>query len=183
METFLKKKETVVSGNGTLSMFDNAGANMSQALLPGKQRTAGARESSSSSGGGVTAGGDKGNEYLQKCRALKIRGRILRNEMEDTQKELKHIEKQVASSKYVMKTLLQEEEEALEKLRVAQEALELVRQHKEKHTEKVEELEKAKVESIRKLRLIQTTVGTIEQDADKAFVLLQNFCPGAKVEV
>ena len=59
----------------------------------------------------------------------------------------------------------------------------MVREHKEKHVDKVEQLERARVESTRKLKLIETTIGTIERDADKAYVLLQNFRPGAKVEL
>ena len=82
-----------------------------------------------------------------------------------------------------MDTLIREEEKALAKVKAAQAALELVRQHKEKHMEKAERLQHAKVESTRKVELIQTTIRTIEKDADKALVLLQNYMPGATVEM
>ena len=168
METFLKKKNAVATGTETLRTF-------STGKTPRETPTQHLAKPSSQ--------GDRGKEYLQKCRALKIRGKILKNEMEDTKRELQGLEKQIAAGKYVMDTLLREEEEALAKVKSAQAALDLVRQHKEKHMEKTDRLQQAKVESTRKVQLIQTTIQTIEKDADKAQVLLQNYMPGTIVEV
>ena len=172
MDTFLTKQKAVASGDATVNTFSAETSRAGGSVPPPAAAPSLPR-----------GGADKRTEYLQKCRALKIRGRILKNEREDTKRELRQIEKQVAGGRYVMDTLLREEEAALEKLRAAQAALDLVREHKEKHVDKVEQLERARVESTRKLKLIETTIGTIERDADKAYVLLQNFRPGAKVEL
>ena len=79
--------------------------------------------------------------------------------------------------------LRREEADAQEKVAIAERALNLVRQHKAEQFEKLNGVRKAKDEAAKKMRLIETTVQTIERDADKAYVLLQNYRPGAVVDV
>lgn len=176
METFLNKKEAVESGKETLRAFDHS---RHPPGYGGASATAGNRR-------GVESGapdGDRGAEYLQKCRALKLRGRILKNELEDTRNECARLDKQQRSAEYVMSTLEREEADAKKKLDVAQRALDLVRRHKAEQIDKMDQVKQAKAEATQKIKLIETTVATIERDADKAYVLLQNYRPGAIVDV
>ena len=170
METFLKKKESIESGEQTVK----------NAFALNNESTKGEYTASAKKG---IENNNKAAEYMQKCRALKIRGKILKNELEDTKVNLARLDKQTSSSSLVMKTLRKEEAKAMERLEAAKQALELVRNHIDDQNEKIDNIEKERADCQQKVRLIETTIATIDRDADKAYILLQNFSPGTQVIV
>ena len=170
METFLKKKESIESGDQTVK---NAFGSNNESTKG--QYTANVKKGIENH--------NKATEYMQKCRALKIRGKILKNELEDTKVNLARLDKQTSSSSLVMKTLRKEEAKAMERLEAAKQALELVRNHIDDQNEKIDNIEKERADCQQKVRLIETTIATIDRDADKAYILLQNFSPGTQVIV
>ena len=169
METFLKKKESIESGEQTVKNAFRSNASTQGGCTDNVKKD--------------TENNNKAAEYMQKCRALKIRGKILKNELEDTKVNLARLEKQTSSSSLVMKTLRKEEAKAMERLEAAKQALELVRKHIDDQSVKIDSIEKERTDCQQKVRLIETTIATIDRDADKAYILLQNFSPGAEVIV
>lgn len=176
METFLQKKELIESGQSSLSNAFKSSNRYSNNNGFQNQNNGNANDSS-------TYNSSKAAEYMQKCRALKIRGKILKNELEDTKNNLHRLEKQKSSCSLVRQTLLTEEAAAVERLEAAKAALDLVRKHLADQNEKMDAIEKEKSECHQKIKLIQSTVATIDRDADKAYVLLQNFKPGAEIDI
>ncbi len=176
METFLKKKDAIESGESSVSKaFQSNSSNNNSNNKITKNRY---NNNNSNTG---NPNQSKAAEYMQKCRALKIRGKIMKNELEDTKNNLSRLDQQKSSCSLVMKTLRKEEAKAIERLEAAKEALALVREHVAEQKEKFDAIDKEKLECHQKIKLIESTVATIDRDADKAYILLQNFSPGAEV--
>ena len=154
METFLKKKNQLKVEKQTVK----------NAFALNNESTKGEYTASAKKG---IENNNKAAEYMQKCRALKIRSKILKNELEDTKVNLARLDKQTSSSSLVMKTLRKEEAKAMERLEAAKQALELVRNHIDDQNEKIDNIEKERADCQQKLRLIETTIATIDRDADK----------------
>jgi hypothetical protein len=180
METFLKKKESIESGQSSVASAFKSGANSVNSSNNNDNNKNSSNQNRDYNHSG-SENDNKAAEYMQKCRALKIRSKILKNELEDSKNNVSRLEKQKASCALVMKTLRKEEAKAIEQLEAAKEALNLVREHVIDQNEKMDAIEKEKSECHQKIKLIESTVATIDRDADKAYILLQNFSPGAEV--
>ncbi|XRB20413.1 RING-type domain-containing protein [Pseudoscourfieldia marina] len=118
-----------------------------------------------------------GASYVRKHRTLTMRRRILANEHTDSSVQLGELRRRLDASAVVSAHLAEEEEAALDRVRHAQEELELVRSHlqRQEETQRAVQTEMSEVEA--RVELLQRTLAPLDDELAKARYMVEAMAP------
>lgn len=115
--------------------------------------------------------------YVRKHRTLTMRRRILANEHTDSSVQLGELRRRLDASAVVSAHLAEEEAAALDRVRHAQEELELVRSHlqRQEETQRAVQTEMSEVEA--RVELLQRTLAPLDDELAKARYMVEAMAP------
>jgi hypothetical protein len=120
---------------------------------------------------------EQAQRHLQTMKSLQMRCKVLNDQLVSSRRTVGEVEKKERANTIAMKMLLEEEEETVERLRLLQEELKLVREHLAKQQQKADALQLERERAHEQAGLIEGTIGNLESELDKSRLLVEGLAP------
>jgi chromosome segregation ATPase len=182
IENFVEKRDKIAQGVDPIGDDDEKGSNSwskrilapSSSLPHGSKSNPRALYHDARTFDGVDDERDMESEYAREYRTYSVRCEVLQNEQFDTEQELSELKKKMDGGEKVIAILLDEEKNALSRLRAAEMEVKLVRSRIQEQRVKLNGMEEKFENAKGCLEVVHEVYGNLKRERDKAkFILME----------